>query len=91
MDSVATQSVHASDKFVSVIACLLPPFKTLNTTLKLPMVTLPNTAPDHPLVVERPVMDSAATTAKTYSAGTMLTTTLAVPTVKSEQSDRAKQ
>ena len=55
------------------------------------MVTLPNTAPDHPLVVERPVMDSAAITAKTYSAGTMLTTTHAVPTVKSDQSERAKQ
>jgi len=91
MDSVATQWVHASDKFVSVIACLLPPFKTLVTILKLQTVTLQNTAPDHLLVVERLVTDSAATTAKTSSAGTTLTTTLAVPTDKSDLSECAKQ
>jgi len=91
MDSVATQWVHASDKFVSVIASLLPPSKTPNTIVKLQMVTLQNTAPDHPLVVERLVTDSAAITAKTSSAGTTLTTTLAVPTVKSDLLECAKQ
>jgi len=90
MDSVAMELVRANVKFVNAIVSLLPLFKTLNTMLRLLMVNRQNTAPDHPLVVDRVVMDSAVRTAKAHSAGTMLRTTPAAPTVKSDQLEHAK-